>query len=101
MTIATHLAFIEGVGGGELLLVMVIALMLFGSKNLPKVARTLGRTAENMRRTVREVKDEIMKADTDAPTSTSPPPTPRVLPAAHLLDSSAEKKDAPDEPAAG
>ncbi len=100
MTITTQLAFIEGVGGGELLLVMVIALMLFGSKNLPGLARTFGRTAENMRRTVREVKDEIMKAELDPPATPVLPP-PRVLPAAHLADPPAEKKDPADEPPAG
>ncbi len=93
------LAFIEGVGGGGLLLVMLVALMLFGSKNLPKVARTFGRTAENMRRAVREVKDEVMKAGVDA----LPPPTPlpRVQPAPHLVAEPSDKKDPPDEPLGG
>ena len=48
-------AFIEGIGGGELLLVLVVALMLFGSKNLPDIFRTMGRTSEQMRKAVREV----------------------------------------------
>lgn len=49
--------------GGELLLVLLVILLLFGSKNLPKMARTLGRTLEEFRRAAREVSDEIMQAD--------------------------------------
>ena len=95
-----HLAFIEGIGFGELMLVMVVALMLFGSKNLPKIARTVGRTSENMRKAVREVKEEILRAEVEplAPAV----PLPRVQPAAHLQEPATEaKKDTPDEPVAG
>ncbi len=94
-----HMAFIEGVGGGELLLVMVVALMLFGSKNLPKIARSFGRTTEHMRKAVQEVKTEIMRADVEAP----PPPTPlpALKPAAHLNHTAEPNLGKPDEPAAG
>lgn len=94
-----QLAFIEGVGGGELLLVAIVALMLFGSKNLPKVARSFGRASETLRKSVREVKDEIMRADVEAPPP--PVPLPRIQPAAHLQPAVEEKKDKPDEPVAG
>ena len=57
------------IGGGEMLLVMAVALILFGSKNLPKIARSLGRAMEEFRRAAREVSSEIMKAG-DLP----PPP---------------------------
>jgi TatA/E family protein of Tat protein translocase len=92
-------AFIEGIGGGELLLVLVVALMLFGSKNLPDIFRTMGRTSEQMRKAVREVKDEIMRVDVDSP----PPPTPlpTIKPAAHLQTGAEPDKEKPDEPVAG
>ena len=51
--------------GGELLLVMLVVLLLFGAKNLPRMARTLGRTMEEFRRAAREVTDEIVHADDD------------------------------------
>ena len=51
--------------GGELLLVLLVILLLFGAKNLPKMARTLGRTLEEFRRAARDVSDEIMQADDD------------------------------------
>jgi TatA/E family protein of Tat protein translocase len=48
-------------GGGELLLVFVVALLLFGSRNLPRIARSLGRAIEEFRRAARSVSDEIMR----------------------------------------
>lgn len=92
-----NLAFIEGVGGSELILVLLAALLLFGSKNLPKVARGMGRTLEGLRRSAREVKDEIMKADLDP--APPPPAPPRITPAAHLA--APEAKEKVDEPSAG
>lgn len=65
------LAFLGGsTGGGEILLILVVALILFGSKNLPEIARTIGRTLEQIRRAANEVRDEVMKAgleEEDAP----------------------------------
>ncbi len=59
------LAFFGTPGGGELLLVLLAVLLLFGAKNLPRMARTLGRTLEEFRRAAREVTDEIVHADED------------------------------------
>ncbi len=58
-------------GAGELLLIFVAVLLLFGSKNLPKTARMLGRLLEEFRRTARDVSREIMQAD--APSGTERP----------------------------
>jgi len=70
MTAYSGIGILGGsIGGGELLLVMAAALLLFGSKNLPKIARSLGRALEEFRRAAREVSSELMKAG-DAP----PPP---------------------------
>lgn len=80
-------AFLGGsTGGGEVLLILVVALLLFGAKNLPQIARTLGRTMEEFRRAARDVKDEIMKSELEEPAD-----PPAALPPAP------EKKDVPDE----
>ena len=94
-----QLSFIEGVGGGELLLVMVVALMLFGSRNLPKVARNFGRATEHLRKAAREVQRELLQADMDgdrAPSSVKP-----LTPAAHLREPPPDAKEKHDEPVAG
>jgi len=64
-------------GGFEILLTLVVILILFGTKNLPKMARTLGRTLEEFRRAAREVSDEITRADFDEDVDS---PSPRSLP---------------------
>lgn len=66
-------AFLGGSpGGGELLLVFVVFLLLFGAKKLPEIARMIGRALEEFSRSARQVRDEIMNAaDPDAP---APPP---------------------------
>ncbi|HOW98541.1 MAG TPA: twin-arginine translocase TatA/TatE family subunit [Kiritimatiellia bacterium] len=65
-------AFLAGnTGGGEILLVFVVALVLFGSKRLPGLARSLGRAIEEFRRAARDVSDEIQRASDEPP---APPP---------------------------
>jgi sec-independent protein translocase protein TatA len=46
-------------GGGELLLILVVVLMLFGGKELPRIARTLGKYSSMMRKSLNEVKREF------------------------------------------
>lgn len=47
------------IGFAELLLVLVIAYVVVGPKDLPKVARWLARMVKSIRRMIKEVKDEI------------------------------------------
>ena len=70
------LAFLTGgtLGGGELLVVFLAVLVLFGSKRLPGLARSLGRALEEFRRAARDVSDEIKKATELTPPPAPPPP---------------------------
>lgn len=61
-----------GIGSTELILILLVALLLFGAKNLPKIARNLGKSMEEFRRAANDVKREIMQADAE------PPPRPQV-----------------------
>lgn len=70
--------FVGMPSGGEVILVLLVVLLLFGSKNLPKMARTLGRTLEEFRRAAKEVSDEIIHAD-DEPEE-GPKPLEGVIP---------------------
>lgn len=47
------------IGFAELMLVLVIAYVFVGPRDLPKVARWLGRTVKKVRRLIRELKDEV------------------------------------------
>lgn len=47
------------IGFAELLLVLVIAYVIVGPKDLPKVARWLARLVRSARRMIREIKQEV------------------------------------------
>ena len=61
------LAFIPGMQGvPEILLIAFVVLLLFGSRKLPELARSLGRSLNEFRRGQREMPpaDEIEKTST-------------------------------------
>ena len=51
-------------GGGELIIILVIVLILFGAKRIPEVAQGLGKGIREFKRSVKEVQSEIDKEDT-------------------------------------
>lgn len=65
------------VGPVELLIILAVVLLLFGSKKLPELARGMGQAATEFRKGVRSGADE--KAETPTPTAT-PIPTPEPAP---------------------
>lgn len=48
-----------GIGGFEILLIFLVALLLFGSKQLPEVARFLGKGWGAVKRTTEEIRQEF------------------------------------------
>ena len=55
-----------GIGGGELIFIIFIALMLFGSEKVPDIARTMGKAMAQLKNATNEIKSEIQKsADTN------------------------------------
>lgn len=55
-----HLLIFD-ISGGELLLIMMVVLMFFGSKGIPGIARTLGRAMRQVRDASAEVQREIQR----------------------------------------
>lgn len=51
-----------GIGGGELIFIIFIALMLFGTDKLPEAARTFGKIMANLKHATNEIKSEIQKS---------------------------------------
>ena len=51
-------------GMPEILLIMVIALLVFGAKRLPEIGNSLGKGIREFKKSMREVTDDI---DTPAP----------------------------------
>jgi sec-independent protein translocase protein TatA len=52
----THLLFISG---SEIFIVLLVVLLLFGSKKIPEVAKGLGKGLREFRRATDEIKKEI------------------------------------------
>ena len=59
------MVLIFNLGFGEIAIIMLVALIFFGSKGLPDVARTLGRAMRQMRDASQEVQREIRKGASD------------------------------------
>jgi sec-independent protein translocase protein TatA len=51
-----------GIGGGEILLILMIALMLFGSDKVPEIARTIGKLMAQLKNATNDIKHEIQKS---------------------------------------
>lgn len=66
-------AFIEGIGGPELLLIMFVILLLFGANRLPDLARGFGRAVREFKKATSGVEQEVRRAMAEPP----PPPSPR------------------------
>ena len=50
-----------GIGGGELIFIIFIALMLFGADKIPDIARTMGKAMAQLKNATNEIKSEIQK----------------------------------------
>ena len=62
-----------GLGGGELVLVIVAILILFGAKRIPEFAKGLGKGINEFKKASREVTDEIERAGEEPPPRTPAP----------------------------
>jgi len=54
-----------GIGGGELIFIMFIVLMLFGSDKVPEMARTMGKAMAQLKNATNDIKSEIQKGAAD------------------------------------
>ena len=62
----------SGIGGSEVLLVILMVLILFGSKRIPDFARAMGKAMREVRKAVNQIRDEVDAAGTlDPPDSDS------------------------------
>ncbi len=61
-------AFIGGLRGPELLIILVVVLLLFGAAKLPQLARSLGASAKEFRKGVEEGIDETEETEEDSVT---------------------------------
>jgi len=50
-----------GIGGGELVFILFVILMLFGSDKIPEIARTMGKAMAQLKNATNDIKSEIQK----------------------------------------
>jgi TatA/E family protein of Tat protein translocase len=48
-----------GIGMPELIIILIIALIIFGPKKLPEMGKALGRAIKEFKKTSQELKEEI------------------------------------------
>lgn len=51
-----------GIGGGEMIFIVFIALMLFGADKIPVIARAMGKGMAQLKNATNEIKSEINKS---------------------------------------
>ena len=76
---------ILGMGTPELLIILVVVLLIFGPKNLPKLGSAIGKSVKGLREGLGSNKKEVKEASDDD--------------AADAVKEAAELDDAEDEPA--
>ncbi len=63
---------ILGLGGGELVLVLVVVLVLFGAKRIPEFAKGLGKGINEFKKASRDVTEAIENESAAAPKPAAP-----------------------------
>ena len=76
---------ILGMGVPELLIILVVILLIFGPKNLPKLGSALGKTVKNLREGMGAGEKDVEEAADDE--EVVPPPAARV----HVLGRDGQK----------
>lgn len=61
-----------GLGVGEMILIFLVVLLLFGAKRLPEIGSSLGKGIREFKSSVREIETELKRPDMPR---TPPPPT--------------------------
>jgi sec-independent protein translocase protein TatA len=60
-----------GIGGGELIFIIIVALMLFGTDKIPEAARTFAKIMSQVKNASNDIKSEIQKTATENGIDTS------------------------------
>ena len=81
----SSLAFIEGIGGPELMMIMFIVLLLFGANRLPELARGMGKSIREFKKAASGVENEVRRAMEEEP------PKPAQKPAGTIRQAHPEK----------
>jgi sec-independent protein translocase protein TatA len=65
------------IGATEIVLLLLLALLLFGARRLPEIGRSLGRGMREFKDAVTGKDDEEPERELPSPSETTPAPSPR------------------------
>lgn len=65
-----------GIGMTELLVILAVALIVFGPSRLPELARSLGRAMNEFRRASTDLRQTLREATEEPPATHTPAPAP-------------------------
>ncbi|MGM0668174.1 MAG: twin-arginine translocase TatA/TatE family subunit [Gemmatimonadota bacterium] len=65
---------IGGLGMGEIIMIFLVVLLLFGAKRLPEIGSALGKGIREFKSSVREIEGELKAPLEDEPKVPPPPP---------------------------
>ena len=68
---AFPLALLPDFGGGEMILILLVVLMLFGGDKMPQLAKSLGKSIREFRKAASHVEQEIKRAIDEVPDTPS------------------------------
>ena len=60
-----NLAFLGNLGTGEIIIIAIIVLLLFGGKKVPELMKCIGKGVKNFKDGVKGLEDDIKLDDTD------------------------------------
>ena len=55
----------SNIGTGELVIIIIVALLIFGPKKLPDIARSFGKAINQFKKSYKDVEDEITNSIKD------------------------------------
>ncbi|WP_280746239.1 MULTISPECIES: twin-arginine translocase TatA/TatE family subunit [unclassified Parabacteroides] len=61
----TELLFLGNLGTGEIVIIAIIVLLLFGGKKIPELMKGIGKGVKNFKDGVKGLEDDIKLDDTD------------------------------------
>ncbi|GAB6394079.1 MAG: Sec-independent protein twin-arginine translocase protein TatA [Bacteroidales bacterium] len=60
-----HLLFLPNLGTGEIIIIAIIVLLLFGGKKIPELMKGIGKGVKNFKDGVKGLEEDININDTD------------------------------------
>ncbi|MBB6613081.1 twin-arginine translocase TatA/TatE family subunit [Pontibacter sp. Tf4] len=67
MSINTVLCFWGGLGGTEVVLILLVVIIFFGAKRIPELARGLGKGIREFKDATKEIKNDVESSVKDEP----------------------------------